>query len=272
MQQRQTNRRQYFDELALTSERYFLPYVESQMIIDEGTTVLEIGCGDGGNLLPFARRGCEVTGVDIATKRIEDARTFFADAGVEGRFIASDIFKLKELEHTFDLIFCHDVLEHIPDKRTFLHNLRRYLSLGGKVFMSFPAWQMPFGGHQQICHNRLLSHLPFLHLLPRALYRLILKAGGEKENCIRELLEIKTTKLPIERFELLARLTELRIVHRQFYFINPHYETKFGLRPRKLPKWMSHIPYLRNYFTTSCFYLLEDKHPDLYSPNGCIIR
>jgi SAM-dependent methyltransferase len=259
MQKRQTDRRQYFDELAQTSERYFLPYVESRMPIGTGTTVLEIGCGDGGNLLPFARRGCIVTGVDIAARRIEDARTFFAEAGVEGRFIASDIFKLKELEHTFDLIFCHDVLEHIPDKRTFLHNLRRYLAPkeGSTVFMSFPAWQMPFGGHQQICRNSLLSHFPFIHLLPRALYRLILKVGGEKENCIRELLEIKTTKLPIERFERLARQTGLRIIHRQLYFINPHYETKFGLRPRKLPRWLSHIPYLRNYFTTSCFYLLS---------------
>lgn len=38
--------------------------------------VLEIGCGDGGNLLPFAELGCNTTGVDLSTGRIKDAILF----------------------------------------------------------------------------------------------------------------------------------------------------------------------------------------------------
>ena len=40
--------------------------------------VLEVGCGEGGNLLPFAKAGCRVMGVDIDAMRIEQARAFFA--------------------------------------------------------------------------------------------------------------------------------------------------------------------------------------------------
>ena len=74
--------------------------------------ILEIGCGDGGNLLPFTELGCNTTGVDLSAGRIKDAILFFEERQIKGNFIASDIFKLKGLEHKFDLIICHDVIEH----------------------------------------------------------------------------------------------------------------------------------------------------------------
>ena len=77
MQHRQNERKQYFNELASTRSKYFLPYVERFLSIEEGMKVLEIGCGDGGNLLPFSERGCKVVGVDMAECRIIDAKRFF---------------------------------------------------------------------------------------------------------------------------------------------------------------------------------------------------
>lgn len=257
MQERQHNRELYFRELATTSEKYFMPYINGYKPIQAGQHILEIGCGDGGNLLPFARRGCHVTGVDMAETRIADARRFFREAGTEGTFIASDIFKLTQLEHSFDLILCHDVLEHIDDKRAFLDNLRRYVKPDGLVFMSFPAWQMPFGGHQQTLQNRLVSHLPFIHLLPNILYTKIMRMGGANQRCINGMLDIKRTRCTIELFERLARQTQASILNRELYFINPHYETKFHLKPRRLSPLLGAIPYVRNFFTTSCFYILK---------------
>lgn len=257
MQERQINRQQYFNELALTSEKYFVPYIMQFKKIFSGMHVLEIGCGDGGNLMPFAKRGCNVIGVDRAASRIEVAKKCFKEQGLEGTFIAADIFTVKELEHKFDLIICHDVLEHIPDKRSFMENLEKYTKPGGMVFMSFPAWQMPFGGHQQICHSKLLSHLPFFHILPRPIYKSILKMGKEPDDIINELMDIKSTRCPIETFERLAKRLKLQIMDRRFYFINPHYEVKFHLKPRRLTPIIGSIPWVRNFFTTSCFYILK---------------
>ena len=259
MQERHQNRKQYFNELALTSQKFFIPYIKKYWNLEENKEVLEIGCGDGGNLLPFSHMRCHVTGVDIAECRIDQAKDFFKAENAAATFIASDIFLLKNLEHKFDLIICHDVFEHIFDKKNFLSNLSRYLKPNGIVFMSFPAWQMPFGGHQQICKSPILSHLPFVHLLPTFLYKRVIKGFGENENCLKELLEIKETQVPIELFEHLIKGTNLRISNRTLWFINPHYETKFGLKPRRLWPLVSCIPWIRNFFTTSCFYILEAK-------------
>lgn len=98
MQERHSDRERYFDEQARTTEKYYIPYIR-KCCPELPQEVLEVGCGEGGNLFSFAQLGCSVTGVDIAAGRIAEARKFFAERGAEGTFIASDIFKLTELEH-----------------------------------------------------------------------------------------------------------------------------------------------------------------------------
>ena len=116
MQKRHKDRDAYFRELAKTCEEYFVPYIETWHTLGAGTSVLEIGCGEGGNLLPFARRGCCTLGVDRAACLIEVARRNFDRAGADGVFIAEDIFSVKGLDRGFDVIVCHDVFEHIAAK------------------------------------------------------------------------------------------------------------------------------------------------------------
>lgn len=256
MQKRHTDRKRYFEEQAETSKKHYIPYLKTQLGYLPGK-VLEVGCGEGGNLLPFAQAGCEVAGVDITESRIGQAQAFFAARNQKGLFIASDIFRLRSLEGTFPLILIHDVIEHISHKTDFLAGLKKYLSPDGAVFVAFPAWQMPFGGHQQIARGKIVSHLPFIHLLPRPLYQGVLKACGEKENTIEELLSIRQTKCTIEMFRKRVREAGYQIVNEQFYLINPHYEIKFGFSPRRLSKAISVIPYIRNFFSTSCFYVLR---------------
>lgn len=256
MQERHTNRRRYFEEQSRTSRNYYIPYIQ-RVTGHIPTSVLEVGCGEGGNLLPFAESGCEIIGVDIDASRIKQAQTFFAEKEQKGIFIASDIFELRVLKSHFSLIIIHDVIEHIGHKKQFLFDIKSYLSPEGVIFIAFPAWQMPFGGHQQIARGKFISHLPFIHLLPDSLYKWILKTCGEKEDVVKELLSIKTTKCTIETFRKLVETIEYQIVSQQLYFINPHYEVKFGLSPRKLSKIISSIPHLRNFFCTSCFYILR---------------
>lgn len=257
MQERHRNRYLYFQELAETSAKYFLPYIKRFHQLNQGTRILEVGCGEGGNLLPFSRMGCDTYGVDIADCRIKDARNFFDRNNAKAHFIASDIFEIKDFHHNFDVIICHDVIEHINNKEQLLSLLTQFLKKDGLIFMSFPAWQMPFGGHQQICRNPVISNLPWIHLLPLFVYKGLLQIAGVDGNCRKELMSIRTTKTTIELFEsLISTIPQLKIINRTLYFINPHYETKFGLKPRKLCSFLVHIKYLRDYFTTSCFYIL----------------
>ena len=97
MQSRHFDNRQYFNELVITSQKFFLPYIESFIKISDGLKILEIGCGEGGILLPFARKGCSVVGVDLDSKKIDVATSIFAEEGAAGRFIAEDVLDRKSV-------------------------------------------------------------------------------------------------------------------------------------------------------------------------------
>lgn len=261
MQERHQNRKQYFCELAKTSKDFYLDYLRPYITLTPQTRVLEIGCGEGGNLLPFAEMGCEVKGVDICDGRIEQARAFFAEFGQKGTFVCENFIEAEKPQDEadkFDLVLVHDVIEHIepPYKETFVGNIRPLLKRGGLVFFGFPAWQMPFGGHQQIGRG-FASKTPFIHILPVPMYRALLKVSGENEGCIKELLSIKRAQMSIEGFERVCRETGFSIVNRKFWFINPHYKQKFNMTPMALNSLLGKIPYFRNYYTTSAFYLLK---------------
>lgn len=257
MQARHINREQYFEELAITSRKYHVPLIQLYHDISSGSRILEIGCGDGGNLLPFAEMGCEVAGVDLSVSRIRDAKRFFEDRHVLGRFIEANILAQPDMGEPYDIIICHDVYEHIENKSCLLNVMGHYLRPDGVVLIAFPAWQMPFGGHQQICHNPVISKVPFIHLLPEAVYRYLLKLSGESPECIADLLSIKQTKVTIEEFEKHIAGSDLFIAHRDLWLINPHYEIKFGLKAMKLHPLIAGIPYLRNWLSSSCGYVLK---------------
>ena len=87
MQQRHLNRKQYFCELANTARTFYMEYMNTYIKLTPNTRILEIGCGEGGNLLPFAEQGCKVTGIDICKERINEARTFFTEYHQQGTFI-----------------------------------------------------------------------------------------------------------------------------------------------------------------------------------------
>jgi 2-polyprenyl-3-methyl-5-hydroxy-6-metoxy-1,4-benzoquinol methylase len=147
-----------------------------------------------------------------------------------------------------------DVIEHIPHQERLMEKMKTLLLPGGVVFLGFPPWQMPFGGHQQICSSKILSRLPYFHLLPMPLYKAVLKAFGEVPD---GLIDVKETGISIERFERIAKDAVYKIVDKDYYVINPIYKYKFNMKVRKQSKIIGSIPYLRNFLTTSVFYLIQ---------------
>lgn len=207
MQERHTDRERYFRELAQTSREFYIDYLRKFKNVGAGTRVLEIGCGEGGNLLPFAEAGCCVTGIDLAANKIENAKEYFAKRNMPGEFISGNFLNMPARDDRFDIVLIHDVIEHIEpeDKPAFFSGLKKFLKPDGIVFFGFPAWQMPFGGHQQICRSGVCSKVPFMHLLPASLYRGYLRIFKEDPAKIDELLSIKRSKMTPEKFERLCR-------------------------------------------------------------------
>lgn len=78
--------------------------------------ILEVGCGEGGNLVPFAQLGCKVTGVDVAECRIKEAKEYFPEISKNATFVCCDFMKFPVPDsegNKFDIILLHDVIEHV---------------------------------------------------------------------------------------------------------------------------------------------------------------
>ncbi len=253
-----------FQQQVENSEHYVMPFVEENFSLKTGMQIMEVGCGEGGVLQPFLKKGCQCTGVDLAPTRIALAADFLKEAVEDGmlQLISKNIYDLSFLgafKGHFDLIILKDAIEHIPDQDKLMGYLKKLLKPGGAIFLGFPPWYMPYGGHQQICENKRLSKALYVHLLPARLYKSILRWGREKESVRKELLEIKQTGLSIERFERILKHRHYSISRKRFYLINPIYKYKFGWRPRVQNHFIARLPFVRNFITSCVYYLVQNK-------------
>jgi SAM-dependent methyltransferase len=257
-----TDRKRYFDIQALNAERFVIPFIEEKFPLHAGMRVLEVGCGEGGVLKAFVNRGLVGVGVELLEERLENGRKWVADDLAAGRitFIHRNIYDIepdKDLGGHFDIIVLKDVIEHIHDQQKLMAYMQTFLKDNGVIFFGFPPWQMPLGGHQQICKGKILSKLPWYHLLPAPIYKWILKSNGEPWP---DLLEIKETGISIERFEKIARRTNYKVLHNRHYLVNPIYEYKFGWKPRIQFGFIKAIPWVRNFVTTCVYYLVQKNN------------
>lgn len=253
------DRKRYFDIQVLNAEKYVIPFIENKFLIKEGMRVLEIGAGEGGVLKAFINKGATGVGVEMDEPRVVNAKIWLAEDIAKGKlsFFVKNIYdtEVTELGGPFDIILLKDVIEHIHDQPKLMKGLHRFLKPSGVIYFGYPPWQMPFGGHQQMCTSKL-SKLPYFHLLPTPLYKGVLRLFKEPVPVIDSLVEIKETGLSIEQFEKIIKETGYQTVYKTHYLFNPIYEWKFGVKPRVQNSIISKIPYLRNLVTTCVYYLI----------------
>lgn len=103
--------------------------------------VLDIGCGDGGNLVPMAAalpRG-SFTGIDLSPRSIGEAREFARDLGLANiAFHAGDLRDLPVAAGHFDYIVAHGFYSWVPApvRAALFETIRARLSPRGVAFIS----------------------------------------------------------------------------------------------------------------------------------------
>jgi SAM-dependent methyltransferase len=118
-----------------------------------GKRVLDYGCGHGMASVVLARHGADVTGFDLSTGYVEEARRRAAANEVEAEFLQADAEHLPFDDHSFDAVWGCAILHHL-DLRQAGAELRRVLRPGGvAVFCE------PWGGNPLLELAR--RHLPY---------------------------------------------------------------------------------------------------------------
>ncbi|MGO9822097.1 MAG: class I SAM-dependent methyltransferase, partial [Solirubrobacteraceae bacterium] len=112
-----------------------------------GARVLDAGCGSGRTLQELADYGDPI-GVELD----EDAAQLARDRGI-AEVVTGRLEELPWHPNSFDLITCLDVLEHTPDDRVTLTELRRVCEPGGFALITVPAYQALWSLHDEANHH-----------------------------------------------------------------------------------------------------------------------
>ena len=122
--------------------------------------VLIIGCGQGVEIDWLAKHSQKVTAIDISSKSIKIAQEAYKSQNVECILISGKP-PLPFDDKEFDIIFMHDVCEHIIDIECWFFEYHRVLKDNGVFINQFaPLFYSPYGGHLK----RALK-LPWGHLI-----------------------------------------------------------------------------------------------------------
>ncbi|MGD8245610.1 MAG: class I SAM-dependent methyltransferase [Anaerolineae bacterium] len=126
--------------------------------------VLDVGCGVGLYVGAFRRETPHVFGVEIERERALEAQ---AQAAGVAQAIGE---RLPFADATFDVVFSHEVLEHVADDRTCVGEMVRVARPGGRIVVFVPNRLYPFETHGVFWRGRYrFGNVPLVNWLPTPL-------------------------------------------------------------------------------------------------------
>lgn len=198
-------------------------------LMPPNSTVLEIGAGAGWQAKMLAEQGFCVEAIDIRSSRYK-ATQIWPVLEYDGKHIPFP-------DHTFDIVFSSNTLEHIPHVATFMDEIRRVLRPGGIAIHLMPSstWRL-----WTIC-----THYPFFpYHMKKAVRSLVSSPNSKDRNRAKLWLEVaREVFIPSRHGERGTVVTELylfshlawrSLFHRtgwcvKAYFTNRLFYTGHGL-------------------------------------------
>jgi len=256
-------RQAYWEYQYLLGKDYIIPLLSEWGVSLADTKVMDIGCAEGGILCAFADVGVKGLGLEISKDRLSFAKEHIQNHRLDKiRYIIADFFHtpIKKDHSEFDIILLRDVLEHLSDKNQVMIKLARLMDINTCLFITFPPFYAPFGGHQQMLKS-WLRRLPYFHTLPFPLWNIFhwfIKRFDANPDFLKEMEKIRRHRITINIFITLARSHGYKILKNRFYITRPSYRIRFGW-PVIISNRIAKIPILRELLISGAFFLLKKE-------------
>lgn len=124
--------------------------------------LLDIGCGNGRNILPFAKAGFGCHGLDFSAKMIELAQGLFKRSGLEARFKVAHAAKLPFRSGEFDYCLNIAMFHHIKgekERKKALAEMCRVLKHKGKALIT--VWNKYSAAHWRLAFKPKETLIPW---------------------------------------------------------------------------------------------------------------
>ena len=113
-------------------------------LIPPGSSILDVGCGEGRNAIFLAGLGHHADGFDLSQAGAAKAQAIADARGVDARFWAKDLAAF-EFERDYDVILSHGVL-HLTEKHVrdlFLRRAQEHTAPGGLHYIGIFTNRLP---------------------------------------------------------------------------------------------------------------------------------
>jgi SAM-dependent methyltransferase len=133
-----------YDYFRYRNERHLPACIEAMNVA--GKQLLEIGLGEGSDSELLIRQRARWSGVDLTAESVERVRTrlMLRDLPFE-ELRQGSVLQLPFADNSFDMVFSHGVLHHVPDIEQAQREIHRVLRPGGElVIMMYARWSLNY--------------------------------------------------------------------------------------------------------------------------------
>src|SRR5215469_2515279 len=133
-----------YDRFRYKNERHLLGCIDALNVASR--QVLEIGLGEGSDSERLIRHGAHWSGVDLTAESVDRVRTRLTLRELPYQELRQgSVLDLPFADDSFDMVFSHGVLHHVPDIRQAQSEIHRVLRPAGElVVMLYARWSLNY--------------------------------------------------------------------------------------------------------------------------------
>ena len=139
--------------------------------------ILDVGCGNCRNLLPFSKFNCY--GVDFSEEMIKESKKYVNKKNMKVNLKVGNVSKLPYKGKSFDYVISFAMLHHLKNPERGVKEINRVLKFGGRAYISiWNKLQLKFLFKKKETYVKFGKEKRYYHFISFLKMRKLLKKNG----------------------------------------------------------------------------------------------